>query len=143
MDENVETVQPAYRAIIRHLAEGVHPLTGEILSGDTVLNEPMVIRALFALLTDAETGSKRVETKRNMPENFGKPWDEAGRTRVREGYLAGETEAALARELKRTRGAITAELTRQGLIGPAFNGVRSPEQSHYEDGLTPNAALAN
>jgi hypothetical protein len=135
---------PAYHAIIRHLAEGVHPLTGEILSQDTILNDPTVIRALFSVLTDAEAAQKRQATKRSMPENFGKPWDEAGRTRVREAFLAGETEASLARELKRTRGAITAELTRQGLISPSsYKGVREPNQSLYDATVATETALTN
>ena len=36
--------------IVRDLAEGIDPRTGEFLQPDTIYNSPEVIRALFTLL---------------------------------------------------------------------------------------------
>ena len=38
------------RQIVRSLAEGVDPLTGEVLSDESVYNTPDVIRALYTVL---------------------------------------------------------------------------------------------
>ena len=38
------------REIIRILADGVDPTTGEVLPAESVYNSPVVIRALFAVL---------------------------------------------------------------------------------------------
>ena len=37
------------RTIIRSLAEGVDPTTGEVLSEESVFNKPEVIRALYTI----------------------------------------------------------------------------------------------
>jgi hypothetical protein len=123
-----------YKQIIRHLAEGVDPLTGELLEGNGPLNSPVVIRALYSLLNECEgrTRNRRDPKARAAPENFGKPWSEADRTWLQQSYLGGVAEAELAATLKRTKGGISGELIRLGLKeAPAPTGMRSPPQQPY------------
>ena len=61
------------REIVRTLADGVDPTTGEILPVDSVYNSPDVIRALFTLL-ETTSEKKRVEPIPNR--NAGKSWTE-------------------------------------------------------------------
>ena len=58
--------------IINALANGINPITGEILPSDNVCNEPDVIRALYAA---AELLKKQAEKEqsRQMRENAGLP----------------------------------------------------------------------
>lgn len=58
--------------IINALANGINPITGEILPSDNVCNEPDVIRALY---TAAELLKKQAEKEqRTKPANAGKRW---------------------------------------------------------------------
>jgi len=124
------TVQTSdYRQIIWHLAEGIDPLTGEVLEAAGPLNSPVVIRALYSLLADTEARPRRTQNGRAIPENFGKPWSELDRTYLQESFLGGMAESKLAASLKRTKGGMTSELVRLGLKeAPAPTGMRSPPQ---------------
>jgi hypothetical protein len=130
-------VQPSdYKQIIRHLAEGIDPTTGEVLEGSGPLNSPVVIRALYSLLAETEGKTRRTRSERSMPENFGKPWSEADRTYLQQSYLGGVPEAELAQTLKRTKGGISSELIRLGLkeapnSTPGATGMREPEAAAY------------
>ena len=62
------------REIIRTLADGVDPTTGEVLPKESVYNSPDVIRALFVVL-DATSPA---QAYLNDPyRNAGKPWTDA------------------------------------------------------------------
>ena len=59
------------RQIVRLLAEGVDPLTGEVLSNESVYNKPDVIRALYTVLEvtapeiEVPKPAKTLDPKRN------------------------------------------------------------------------------
>lgn len=61
------------RQIISVLAEGIDPITGEMLPEDHVCNQAGVIRAMYALLGTAQSVSTK-GTPEEMPKNAGKPW---------------------------------------------------------------------
>ena len=44
------------REIIRSLADGIDPTTGEVLSEESVYNKPDVIRALYTILEVTSLG---------------------------------------------------------------------------------------
>jgi hypothetical protein len=114
------------RNIIKTLAQGVHPITGEVFAPESPYNDPKVIRALFSILDFAKKPRKSVEERRRenlelgRPLNAGLPWTENGRTRVAEDFRGGKNIEELANALERSRGAIHAELVRQGLVEPDF-----------------------
>jgi len=114
------------RNIIKTLAQGVHPITGEVFAPESPYNDPRVIRALFSILDFAKKPRKSVEERRRenlelgRPLNAGLPWTESDRTRVAEDFRGGKNIEELANALERSRGAIHAELVRQGLVEPEF-----------------------
>ncbi|MEF1306002.1 hypothetical protein QTO17_29465, partial [Vibrio owensii] len=95
---------------------------------ESLYNEPIVIRAMFAVLQDLKQSSKANKTKRTLeqrqleneanglPKNAGLPWTPEQRERLCEQFSSGTEITSLAEEHGRTRNAITAELKKQGLI---------------------------
>ncbi len=114
------------RTIVRTLAQGVDPITGEVFAADSPYNHPRVIRALYTLhehvrrtggrMGDDEKRQRNAE--RGLPRNAGLSWTEEDRARVATGFEKGEPLEALADAVGRTRTAIHAELIRQGLVEP-------------------------
>ena len=120
------------REIIKKLANGINPVTGEILPESSPYNAPDVIRALFLLLGISISDASKEERKRKKtieekqqenltagrPKNAGLPWSEELAIDLAEKYRNGMTIEDLARLFERTQGAIVAELEKQGLINP-------------------------
>ncbi len=59
------------KELLEILADGIDPLTGEVLPDDHVCNKGEIVRALHCAV---EEMSRR--RKRPLPENNGKPWTE-------------------------------------------------------------------
>lgn len=59
------------KELLTVLAEGVDPLTGEVLPDDHVCNKGEIVRALNCAVEEL---SRR--RKKPLPENNGKPWTE-------------------------------------------------------------------
>ena len=114
------------RTIVKTLAEGVDPVTGEVFQADSPYNHPRVIRALFTVHSYAlgprpkmsPEERRRQNLELGRPTNAGLPWSDADRSRVATGFQKGETLEELAAALERSRTAIHAELIRQGLVEP-------------------------
>lgn len=99
------------KEIIEALAEGVDPTTGEVLPDDNVCNKGEVVRAFYAVLTKIDR-----KTKKNRPENAGKPWSEEDEALLKRLYVSGASKAEICKTFKRTTTAIAARLVRLGLI---------------------------
>jgi hypothetical protein len=114
------------RTIVKTLAEGIDPVTGEDYEPDSPYNHPKVIRALFTVHRHARVPTMRMspdeKRQRNLelgrPRNAGLPWTDEDRATVATGFGGGTTIEELAGQLDRSRGAIHAELIRQGLVSP-------------------------
>jgi len=115
------------RNIVKTLAQGVHPSTGEVFPPESPYNDPEVIRALFSILESVKqsrTPRKSIEERRQQnlevgrPTNSGLPWTEEDRTIVRSGFRDGTAIEKLAAKLERSRSAIVAEVIRQDLVPP-------------------------
>ncbi|WP_230854109.1 hypothetical protein [Vibrio campbellii] len=59
----------AHWKVIEALANGTNPITGEALPSESLYNEPIVIRAMFAVLQDLKQSSKVNKTKRTMSKD--------------------------------------------------------------------------
>lgn len=121
MDTNIK--------IIEALANGVNPLTGEVLPNESPYNSPEIIRALFTALDQIKNPAKKltkikktIEQKKaenienGMPENAGLPWTDNQKNNLVEAFKSGKSISELAMGFLRTNGAITSELKKQGLI---------------------------
>lgn len=101
--------------IVRTLADGVDPTTGEVLPAESVYNSPEIIRALFALL---EYINK--DTAKDPLRNAGKPWTDVEDDKLRDEYLSNLKISDIAKEHGRTYGAIESRLEHLGLKKKPF-----------------------
>ena len=59
------------KELLTALADGLDPLTGEVLPSDHVCNKGDIVRALHCVLEALPRGQKKP-----LPANNGKPWTE-------------------------------------------------------------------
>jgi hypothetical protein len=114
--EAENTTTPA--RVLRALAHGIDPVTGEILGDDGPLQSPMVIRALYEG-AEALERQKSAETRKQRPaapSNAGAPWTPTEDDSLRQSFHKGIVVKQLAVEHQRTEGAISSRLVRLGLI---------------------------
>src|SRR5918994_5531506 len=106
--------------ILRALADGVDPFTGEVIDDRSPLQNPECIRALFTALEELEgrasDRSKHAGRNRSLPGRAGKPWDGRENGELIERFDAGWNVADLAKHQRRTPEAIRARLVRLGRI---------------------------
>lgn len=98
------------KEIIRSLADGIDPITGEIFPEDSVYNSPEVIRALFTVLEAMCNPSDRSSAK-----NAGNAWTDTEEEQLKNEFNANMKITDIAREHGRSRGAIESRLERLGL----------------------------
>ena len=63
--------------IMRALADGVNPETGEVLTADAVYQYPPVVRAFHRAVLALEYVEERERSKKTPPANAGKSWSRA------------------------------------------------------------------
>ena len=112
-------------AVIAHLrawADGVDPSTGAVLPPDHPGQQPGTLRVIFAALAMLTAEHLMPGTRgRDAPlalaaRNAGRPWSATDDATLASAFDAGSTIGALAVQMERTRGAITARLVRLGKI---------------------------
>ncbi len=100
------------KQLLEGLADGMNPLTGEVLSKNDVCNDPDVIRALHTILRQLDNG----KPSKKLPENTGKPWTKENDEELCHRFDDGSSLKELSYAFKRTQGAITARLERLGKV---------------------------
>ena len=103
-------------AVVRSLANGVDPESGEVFPPESAYQRPQVVRALYEAAAALERIERFERRKAQLPPKTGEPWTR-GRgpqapRRVRRG--AGAADLAAAHE--RTMGAVRARLLKYGRI---------------------------
>ena len=116
--------------ILRALADGHDPYTGERLPAASIYQHPDTVRALHhALAALAEPAPVRAKkTARAAPGNTGKPWSGDEDQRLLDAFDAGEPVAVIAPRHGRSRLAIEARLARFGRV-PMPAGVRNARRA--------------
>ncbi|MDJ0986141.1 MAG: hypothetical protein QNJ26_11400 [Desulfobacterales bacterium] len=104
--------------IIKLLADGVHPMTGEQLDKNHVINEPDVIRALNLAVEALVSEDEKIRRQSNLPKRVGKPWSEQEDKALIKAFDSGISLSDLVDKHQRTRGAIRTRLVRLGKIDP-------------------------
>ena len=112
--------------ILKTLAEGIDPGTGEQFPAGSTYQQPDTVRALFAAIrmleNPAVTSSRApsqataAPTGKSTPQNAGRPWSEEEDARLGTTYDAGKSIEELAGIHKRSKWAIEARLARLGKI---------------------------
>ncbi|MBT1539776.1 hypothetical protein B7R78_0022735 [Ralstonia solanacearum] len=103
--------------ILKALARGIDPATGEHLCNDSPFNKADVIRALLCAV-DALEPARRQRHDDDRPANAGRSWATEEDQRLLDAFDAGRTPEDLAIQHGRTRGAITSRLVKHGRLQP-------------------------
>jgi hypothetical protein len=104
--------------IMRALADGVNPETGDCLVADAVYQYPPVVRALHQAVGALEIMEERLRNKKTSPAKTGKSWSLAEDQQVCEELRRGVDFHQIAKTHNRTIGSIIARLVKLGRIGP-------------------------
>lgn len=99
------------KELLKVLADGIDPLTGEVLPNDHVCNKGEIVRALNCAV---EALSRRKQ--RPLPENYGKPWTRELDQELCRLFDSGAKMKELCTNFGRTRGSIEARLEHLGRI---------------------------
>jgi hypothetical protein len=111
------------RQIIATLAQGIHPVTGEVVPEDSPYNAPPVIRALHAVSQALEAGEP-ARPRRAQPPNAGKAWTGQEDAALETAFDAGVAVRQVAQELGRTPFAVEQRLVKLGKIAAPSGGGR-------------------
>ena len=103
-------------AVIRKLADGIHPETGVALSGDCLYHHPQAVRALHRAMAALEFQEERERARRFLPKNAGKPWTNQEDAKICEELRRGMNFEQIAQLHSRTNGSIISRLVRLGKI---------------------------
>ena len=101
------------KQLLEGLADGMNPLTGEVLPSEDICNQPEIIRAFHAILMELK---KHAKPKRPLPENAGKPWNAEDDQMLCQMFDNGCSTKEMSTTFKRTQGAISSRLVRLGKI---------------------------
>jgi len=105
--------------ILSALANGVHPVTGEIFAADSPYQHPDTVRALFEALRVLDERPKGTAAERRtseMPANTFVRWTPEEEDRLAAAFDAGKSSAELAKLHNRSRAAVEARLLKLGKI---------------------------
>lgn len=109
---HIETALP----IIRALADGVNPVTGEAYPEHSPYAEPRTLRALFLAVDLMQREVEREKRRERLPANFGMPWSEKEDKELTDAFEQGRTIPDLAHRHKRTQSSIKLRLEKLGKI---------------------------
>ncbi len=102
------------KEILATLADGVDPMTGEVLPPQDCCNQAEVVRALHVALRLMETAES--PAKKPKRENAGKPWSSDEESVLISEYQQGIPSHEIAKRHKRTQRAIAARLVHLGVV---------------------------
>ncbi|MGQ0579688.1 MAG: hypothetical protein ACT4PQ_12380 [Betaproteobacteria bacterium] len=129
--------------ILKALAEGIDPGTGEHYPAGSPYQHPDTVRALFAAIRGLENPAPHPEktdaprqdkSGKPAPENAGRPWSQEEDSRLGQAYDSGKSVEELAQMHKRSKWAIESRLARMGKIPapPPFVPRSSPRNTASE-----------
>jgi DNA-binding NarL/FixJ family response regulator len=116
------------KRIIEALANGIDPDTGEVLPGQSVFNNPQVVRSLFVASKALDAMGKKEQRQNSSPQNAGKAWSEDEERAVVAAFNEGHPVSEIAAKHGRTNGSIASRLVRLGCITEGGDAHRAPER---------------
>ena len=105
--------------IVRALADGINPVTGELYPDHSPYAEPRALRALYSAVDLMQKEIDREKRRERLPANFGKPWTVEEDGVLASEYDSGRTLPDLARQHQRTQSSIRLRLEKLGKIEPS------------------------
>ena len=102
--------------VVRSLANGVDPETGEVFPPESAYQRPLVVRALYEAASALERTERFERRKAQLPAKTGVPWTEEEDRKLLAAFDAGRALQELAAAHERTMGAVRARLLKYGRI---------------------------
>jgi len=103
-------------AVVRSLANGVDPETGEVFAADSAYQRPLVVRALYEAAAALERMERFERRKAQMPAKTGEPWTEDEDRKLLSAFDAGRGLPDLASAHQRTQTGVRARLVKYGRL---------------------------
>ncbi|HTQ78172.1 MAG TPA: hypothetical protein VMI15_09120 [Burkholderiales bacterium] len=103
-------------SVIRALADGVDPGSGEVFPADSAYQRARTVRALYAAAEALEKAERFERRKQQLPAKTGEPWTEDEDRRLLSGFDAGRGLAELAAAHERTQTGVRARLVKYGRL---------------------------
>lgn len=103
-------------AVVRSLANGVDPESGEVFPPDSAYQRPQIVRSLYEAAAALEKQERFERRKSQMPAKTGSPWSEDEDRKLLAGFDAGRALQELASSHQRTMGSVRARLLKYGRI---------------------------
>src|SRR3954467_10723336 len=103
-------------AVVRSLANGVDPETGEVFPAESAYQRPQIVRALYEAASALERQDRFERRRAQMPLKTGEPWTEDEDRKLLSAFDAGRALQELAGAHERTMGAVRARLLKYGRI---------------------------
>lgn len=103
-------------AVVRSLANGVDPESGEIFPPESTYQRPQVVRALYEAASALERQERFDRRKAQLPGKTGAPWSEEEDRKLLAAFDGGRALQELAAAHERTMGAVRARLLKYGRI---------------------------
>ena len=103
-------------AVVRSLANGIDPETGEVFPAESAYQRPQVVRALYEAAAALERIERFERRKGQLPPKTCEPWTEEEDRKLLAAFDAGRALQELAAAHERTMGAVRARLLKYGRI---------------------------
>ena len=127
--------------IVKALADGVNPVTGEAYPEHSPYAEPRALRALFTAVDLMQREVDKSRKRERLPANFGKPWEEGEDRDIATAFDAGTSILDMARKHARTQGSIRLRLEKLGKLPPSGDARYAsvvPAQAGIQAGPPPS-----
>ena len=103
-------------AVVRSLANGVDPESGEVFPAESAYQRPQIVRALYEAASALERIDRFDRRRSQMPPKTGEPWTEDEDRKLLAAFDAGRALQELAAAHERTMGAVRARLLKYDRI---------------------------
>lgn len=118
-------------SILRQLADGIDPSTGERLSAQSPFNHPQTVRALFHAIMALEQAKEAAPHGKDHLINAGKSWERTEDEQLKEEFDSSMPIKDMAHKHQRTIEAIEARLVRLGIV-PSRDDARALASSQNQ-----------
>jgi len=103
-------------AVVRSLANGVDPESGEVFPAESAYQRPQVVRALYLAAEALQQIERTERRKAQLPPKTGEPWSEDEDRKLLAAFDAGRALQELAAAHERTPTAVRARLVKYGRL---------------------------
>jgi hypothetical protein len=102
--------------VVRSLANGVDPDSGEVFPPESPYQRPQVVRALYQAASALERSARFESRRSQLPPKTGEPWTEDEDRKLLASFDAGRALQDLAAAHERTMAGVRARLVKYGRL---------------------------